>query len=61
MFKKSVFFYSPLPRTLAWFVRFTGDGKNAQMLSMGDEKYSNPLSVLFDDIPPIGSRNVQNE
>jgi len=37
------------------------DGKNAQMISMGDEKYSNPLSVFFDGIPPIGSRKVQNE
>ncbi len=41
-------------------LRFTGDGRNAQMISMGDEKYSHPLSV-FDGIPPIGSRNVQNE
>ncbi len=41
-------------------LRFTGDGKNAQMISMGDEKFSNPPSV-FDGIPPIGSRKVQNE
>ncbi len=53
--KISVFFYSPLPRTLAWIVRFTSDGKNAQMISMGNEKYSNLLSVFFDGIPPIGS------